>query len=979
MLLNKTIRNLTNLALAIALLLNFAGLTGASDVDFEKANTVLTKYCAGCHNSDEANGDFSLESFDAILKGGESGNSLTPGSAASSRLVQMMLSRLEPKMPPEDEAQPTQDEIQIVMDWIDAGANGPNGPNGPNGVAGLATKISSPKIKSSVGFSPVTALALSADESVLAVGRFGRIEFRSQANDSIQGTIEDLPGKVTSLAFTGDGKRIFAATGVAGLFGEAIEIDVLERTIKRRFRGHKDLVYTLALNKDEDLLVSGGYDRKAIVWNLKTGKPVQELRGHNGSIFDAKFDPSSRIIATASADATVKIWQVSDGQRLDTRSEPLKEQNTIAFSHDGKFVFGAGEDNRIRKWELVSFNESKINPLQISRFAHDAPIDEIQIDPTGKWLVSVSQDRLVKIWDSKTLQEAFVFPEQSANVQAIAVGKSRLIMGRMDGSLQSFPWPSLENPQLIASSANDGAPASGAQMEFEPREEEIAEEQEPNDDIARANELSVPFKFNGVINADDHTDVDLVKFTAKAGEVWIFETKAARDKSPIDTHISILDSEGDSVPRVILQAVRDSYFTFRGKNSTQADDFRVFNWEEMRIGQLLYCNGEVVRLFHYPRGPDSGFNLFPNFGSRHTLFDTTPLAHALNEPCYIVEALPPNSELIETGLPRFLVNYENDDDGQQLIGKDSRLTFTAPASGEYYVRVSDARDFQGTDFKYELSSRRPQPSFAINKVNGENPKIAKGTFKRIGVDIDRLDGFEGEVTVSIEGLPVGFSAFGETTVEPMQSRAWFVIKADADAEIAPVAPKQEKCGQSADDTDGAKSDTAKSGGAKADEAKPGRADNDSEGNDSAQIVLTATILGKETRKTKSLGKIELDANTKLTVRLHGNASSDSSGLDLPVIEIRPGQTIQAKISVQRLKHKARINFGKQDAAFNTPFGVFVNNTGLNGVLIPPGETEREFTLTAEPMVQPCERLIFVESEEAGRPCSNPAILRVLPR
>ena len=128
-----------------------------------------------------------------------------------------------------------------------------------------------------------------------------------------------------------------------------------------------------------------------------------------------------------------------------------------------------------------------------------------------------------------------------------------------------------------------------------------------------------------------------------AGQQWVMEIKAAADKSPLDSQIAVLDHEGKPVPRVLLQAVRDSYFTFRGKDSTENGDFRIQNWEEMQIGQLLYCNGEVVRLYHYPRGPDSGFNVFPNFGKRQTLFDTTPMAHALNEPCYIVEPFEPDA------------------------------------------------------------------------------------------------------------------------------------------------------------------------------------------------------------------------------------------------------------------------------------------------------------------------------------------------
>ena len=49
----------------------------------------------------------------------------------------------------------------------------------------------------------------------------------------------------------------------------------------------------------------------------------------------------------------------------------------------------------------------------------------------------------------------------------------------------------------------------------------------------------------------------------------------------------------------------------------------------MTLNQLLYVNGEVVKLWLYPRGPDSGYIVYPGSGNRHGYFDTTPLAHPL--------------------------------------------------------------------------------------------------------------------------------------------------------------------------------------------------------------------------------------------------------------------------------------------------------------------------------------------------------------
>ncbi len=149
----------------------------------------------------------------------------------------------------------------------------------------------------------------------------------------------------------------------------------------------------------------------------------------------------------------------------------------------------------------------------------------------------------------------------------------------------------------------------------------------------------------------------------------VLEINAARNKSPLDSKLEILDAAGKLVPRVVLQAVRSSYFTFRGHNSTDLNDFRLSDFADMELNQYVYANGEVMRLWMQPRGPDSGFIVYPGYsGDRYTYFGTTAITHALNETCYIVEPHRPGESLISTGLPQYTIYYENDDDPWRKLG-----------------------------------------------------------------------------------------------------------------------------------------------------------------------------------------------------------------------------------------------------------------------------------------------------------------------
>ena len=103
-------------------------------------------------------------------------------------------------------------------------------------------------------------------------------------------------------------------------------------------------------------------------------------------------------------------------------------------------------------------------------------------------------------------------------------------------------------------------------------------EQEPNNAPAAANAISGNAVVAGVIAAAEgngDADVDLFRFHAQKGQQLVLEINAARKKSPLDSKLEVLDAAGKPIPRVVLQAVRSSYFTFRGHDSTDVNDFRL--------------------------------------------------------------------------------------------------------------------------------------------------------------------------------------------------------------------------------------------------------------------------------------------------------------------------------------------------------------------------------------------------------------------
>src|SRR5690606_27325584 len=61
---------------------------------------LLRKYCAGCHNAEEANGELRLDQFSLLMRGGENGAVVVPGAPEKSRLLLVIEKKQEPFMPP---------------------------------------------------------------------------------------------------------------------------------------------------------------------------------------------------------------------------------------------------------------------------------------------------------------------------------------------------------------------------------------------------------------------------------------------------------------------------------------------------------------------------------------------------------------------------------------------------------------------------------------------------------------------------------------------------------------------------------------------------------------------------------------------------------------------------------------------------------------------------------------------------------------
>ena len=904
---------------------------------------ILRTHCAGCHNEADREGEFSVETFSSLKQGGDKGSTLKPGDPEGSLLVKLIEGRAKPVMPPKDEPRVSAAELALLRQWIADGAPGPQRDES------ILKHLEVPEVAVSGRVAlPWTAAEYSPDGKILALGTAGRVEFRNPAGRRVQRVMDGISGKVNALHFSADGATLVVAAGITGLDGTAELFSVPTGQRLARFEGHRDAVQDAELSPDGRWLATAGYDRSIRLWQVADHSLVWSNSVHNGAVFDLAFDPSGAVLASASADQTVKLWRVRDGLRLDTLNQPQGDLNRVLFTPDGQHVLAVGADRRIHQWRFVSRETPALNPVVTARFAHDAGIVSMALSRDGRHLVTAAIDRSLKQWRLPELQEVVSWTGQPDMAAALAMPGSgdRVLAARMDGSVETLALKgdgAVGSAGIAATPRDAKKPSPSGRSSASSRVQSLRSpvhqaELEPNDGIRRAQTVAVPSETYGRMGRPG--DVDHFSFQARAGEALTLEVRAARDGSAMDSRLEVLTLAGQPVEQAVLQAVRDSWFTFRGKDSDTVDDFRLQNWAEMELDEYLYANGEVVRLWLYPRGPDSGFKVYPGEGRRQSVFGTTPLSHALNEPAYLVKAYPAGSRPVPNGLPVFRLNYQNDDDPSRQSGTDSMLLFTAPTTARYLVRVTDTRGFGGvTNHAYRLSVRPQQPDFTV-RVEGLNPKVSPGSGREIRFVATRREGFEGPIRIDLDRLPAGFTASTPVEIEAGQIRAVAVLYATV-----------------------------------------GAADPQDAADRAVRVSASAKIQGREvSRELGDLGNVQLDAAPKVTVEIlpgpDRSVVRQESGRPMELL-IRPGQTITARVRADRRDFKSRIELGGEDSGRNLPHGVYVDNIGLNGLLIVEDQTEREFFITAARKARPGTRLFHLRANGDGGQCSQPVLLRIL--
>jgi periodic tryptophan protein 2 len=197
----------------------------------------------------------------------------------------------------------------------------------------------------------MTTLDYSPNGSLMATGGDdGKVKAWNTASGFCFVTFTEHTAPVKCVLFTPKGNAVVSAS----LDGSVRAFDLVRYRNFRTMTTPKPTQFmSLALDSSGEIVCAGTQDSFEIfVWSMQTGRLLDVLAGHEGPVSSLQFSPTDPVLASASWDKTVRLWDVFESKSATQSLPHSADVLCVSWRHDGKQLASSTLDGQMSVWDV---------------------------------------------------------------------------------------------------------------------------------------------------------------------------------------------------------------------------------------------------------------------------------------------------------------------------------------------------------------------------------------------------------------------------------------------------------------------------------------------------------------------------------------------------------------------------------------------------------------------------------------------------
>jgi WD40 repeat protein len=199
--------------------------------------------------------------------------------------------------------------------------------------------------------------------------------------------------------------------------------------------GHRTKVLCVAMSPDSTMVASGGSDSTVVIWDFSTHAIIQRITFATGKITSIKFSPDNQFILFGCSNSPAYLYNIKEQKKVHDFTDQQLDITSVAFSYDGSLIAIAGADKIIRLYNTADFQ------LKSELKGHTNWVRSISFYNHDQNLISCGDDKKIIQWDLLKYDNTKINAHNNWILSVDIVnndiqGNNMYVFGTMNGSIR---------------------------------------------------------------------------------------------------------------------------------------------------------------------------------------------------------------------------------------------------------------------------------------------------------------------------------------------------------------------------------------------------------------------------------------------------------------------------------------------------------------------------------------------------------------